>query len=73
MTEANVKAMLMNLLHLDDEDLEALASLIYQRTHGSDYFVFEMINYLQQEGVLYFSTRTYKWAFDIDEVKRKTL
>jgi predicted ATPase len=73
MDEKNVEAMLWNLLRVEGDDLEQLASLIYQRTHGNDYFVFEMINYLQQEGVITFSTQTYQWEFDIDEVKRKTM
>jgi hypothetical protein len=73
MEEKDIRAMLFNLLRLHEKDLGQLASLIYQRTHGNDYYVFDMINFLQQEGVIYFSTSTYQWSFDIDEAKRKTM
>jgi hypothetical protein len=73
MKEDDIRAMLFELLRLDIEDLGSLASLIYQRTQGNDYFVFEMINFLQKEDIIYFSTEIYQWRFDIDEAKRKTM
>ncbi len=71
MSPTNVKDMLADLLKSDDVD--ELASLIHQRTNGNDFFVLQLIDFLQEECILTFSTWTYKWQWDIDEIKRKSM
>ena len=71
MTKDQIAAMLRDVLRSDN--VEDLAELMYQRTNGNDYFVLQLFGYLQEEDLITFSTWTYQWQWDIDEIKRKSM
>ena len=71
MTKDNIASMLQAVLRTDQVD--DLAELFYHRTNGNDYFVLQLLDYLEQEELLTFSTWTYQWQWDIDEIKRQSM
>ena len=74
MTELIVKDLLVSLLRLDNPQVDELATLIHQRTQGNDYFT--LLNSsitCKMKAFSFMSTTTYKWDFDLDEIKKKTM
>lgn len=71
MTKDDIVSLFRALLRSDD--VEDLAELFFRRTNGNDYFVLQLLNYLEDHNLITFSTWTYQWQWDIDEIKRQSM
>ena len=64
--------LMCRLLGSEDEDVEALASLIYNRTLGDLLFVTQLLEEMQDSGLLSFCLVTMKWKFSIEDCRSGT-
>lgn len=49
-----------------------LAAIVLEKTHGNPFSIFQFLEMLQRKELLVFSFHTYKWMWDVDEIKSKT-
>ena len=49
-----------------------LAQLVHKKTEGNVFFAIRFLIMLQEEGMLYMSTKTYRWEWNIDRIEGET-
>ena len=49
-----------------------LAKIVLEKTHGNPFSIFQFLEMLQRKELLVFSFHTYKWIWDVEEIKSKT-
>jgi predicted ATPase/transcriptional regulator with GAF, ATPase, and Fis domain len=64
----DVVSLLCDTLRSERADVEPLATLILQKTHGNPFFVIQFLNALQQDGLLRFDPARPGWSFRVEAV-----
>ena len=57
---------------LEVEDVHELAGLICNRTNGNIFHTLQLVDYLQDEKLLRYSLRTFRWSWDMDRLRDRT-
>ena len=67
-----VSKLVSNLLRLDESEIAELSEVVHQRTGGNAFFVLQFLDLLQDRGLLYYSLSSYKWDWDIEQIRAET-
>jgi predicted ATPase len=61
-----------SILNVDSQDCYDLADVVCKKTHGNPTSVLKFLDFLQQDGLLYYSMNTYKWEWDAENINTNT-
>jgi len=67
-----IHRLVSDVLGLPQEETRALAEACIVKTQGNVFFVIQFLKTLQDDGLLYFSSKAYKWSWDIDAILHET-
>ena len=60
-------------LGTSDENVNALAELIHEKTAGNPFFAVQFISEIASEKLLRFNPDSLRWTFDLDAIRRKSI
>ncbi|HAP58865.1 MAG TPA: hypothetical protein DCR93_04950 [Cytophagales bacterium] len=66
----DVHAMLQDVLHSQQTDLDELTSLILTKTKGNPFFTYQLILSLYEEGLLSFAVDRRRWVWDVVKISQ---
>lgn len=69
----DVNALLAAVLRLEEGVTFPLATLVMTRTNGNIFFIIQLLEYWQNEAVIFYDLSTFKWTWDIDRVRDTAL
>jgi predicted ATPase/class 3 adenylate cyclase len=70
---ADVARLCSGAVHRDDDDAQALARAVFDKTLGNPFFVRELLRTLAEEGKLRFDRREGRWTWDLAEIEALAL
>ena len=56
----------------NNNNLSELSKIVYEKTHGNPYAIFQFLEMLQRKDLLMFCFQSHKWVWDLEEIRRKT-
>ncbi|NJL13303.1 MAG: AAA family ATPase [Microscillaceae bacterium] len=65
----HVRDMIRESLRADEDDIQNLSELIYQKTQGNAFFVRQMLLSLYEDGLLLFDQEQARWHWDIARIR----
>jgi len=68
-----INNLLSDLLKLDEKETKDLAILMKKRTNGNVFYILQLLDHLQAEGLLYRDIMTCQFKWDIFKVQEQTL
>mmetsp|Transcript_27823 Transcript_27823/g.67361 ORF Transcript_27823/g.67361 Transcript_27823/m.67361 type:complete len:1915 (+) Transcript_27823:417-6161(+) len=69
LSEEEVHEVLSFALKTDCDEVSALAGLVLERSQGNVFFVLQLLEELQERGLLDYDFNTYQWSFSIEECR----
>lgn len=61
--------MLATCLHMDPEEVQKLALVIYSVTEGNPYFTLELLSSLNEKSLLFFDYNSGSWKWDLEAIR----
>ncbi|WP_438009075.1 AAA family ATPase [Sorangium sp. So ce321] len=71
LSAAHVGALVAETVHAPEEQVEPLTRLVYEKTGGNPFFVFQFLLALHQEGLIAFDAEQRRWRWDIAAIRDK--
>jgi len=69
--EEHVIQLISDTLHAEPKDVQSLAELCYQKTHGNPFFFTQFLQTLVSEKLLFFDFSQEKWLWDVENISSK--
>lgn len=73
LNSCHIQLLLKDNLNTSMIKTEALAELLYQKTHGNPFFINEFLKNLYQNKLIYFSYDSKKWVWNIKKIRQQTI
>jgi len=71
LTQNDVSDLVSDSLRCEPEDVDSLATLVFEKTHGNPFFTLQFVTELEEEGLLSFDSNAAAWRWDIDRIRAK--
>ena len=69
LSEADVEALISNVLWRNPSDIQELARLVYAQTDGNPFFIRQVLRSLEDHGLIALDTATGRWRWDMDTLR----
>jgi predicted ATPase/class 3 adenylate cyclase len=66
--QRDVRNLLAETLHASVEEVESLAQLCYEKSHGNPLLLKQFIKVLYQDGYIFYDPQKQQWSWDIDQI-----
>jgi predicted ATPase len=73
LTIVDVNGLLAAVLRLEEGVTFPLATLVMTRTNGNIFFIIQLLEYWQNEKVIFYDMSTFSWAWHVDRVRDTAL
>lgn len=70
--DAQMRTFLCRTLHREPEDIEGLAVLLKERTHGNFFFLIQLLESLQQQNLVSYDFAKLQWTFSVEQIGKCT-
>lgn len=71
--KAHVNEMISEALMSDSQKVESFTELVYEKTLGNAFFTHQLLNSIDEDGLLQFDFEQKKWHWDIEKIKAKNI
>ncbi|NEQ98434.1 MAG: AAA family ATPase, partial [Cyanothece sp. SIO2G6] len=73
LAETHVNQLIADTLRRSPTDVQALSTLVQQKTRGNPFFVNEFLRTLHSDGWLQFDRQTLRWEWDMAQIERQNI
>ncbi len=73
LNQENLNCLLQDVLHCTDNVAAPLTKMVFNKTKGNPFFVNQLLKSFYENKVIRFDYDTYRWCYDIEEIKALTL
>jgi signal transduction histidine kinase len=71
LARSDLSELVASVLHCDDDSIQSLAELVYDKTGGNPFFAIQFVSALIAERLIAFDPRQARWTCDIEKIQTK--
>ncbi len=69
LAEADVEALISDVMRFDPDEIRELSRLVYSQTDGNPFFTCQVLRSLEDQGIIALDTATGHWRWDMDDLR----